>query len=207
MSKKQDSFYFENFKSCTEHACRAAHLLDETMRRFDPDSMEQCIEEMHRIEHGADEKKHEILNVLAKAFITPIDREDILLLSQSIDDMVDKIEDVLLRIYCNNVQSIRPEALAVMDVIVRCCEEVQRLIEEFPNFRRSKALREHIIHVNTMDEDADQLFITNLHQLHTTCTDPIEIISWREIYIYLEHCADACEQVAGVVESVVIKNT
>ena len=130
MSKKQDSFYFENFKSCTEHACRAAHLLDETMRRFDPDSMEQCIEEMHRIEHGADEKKHEILNVLAKAFITPIDREDILLLSQSIDDMVDKIEDVLLRIYCNNVQSIRPEALAVMDVIVRCCEEVQRLIEE-----------------------------------------------------------------------------
>ena len=60
MSKKQDSFYFENFKSCTEHACRAAHLLDETMRRFDPDSMEQCIEEMHRIEHGADEKKHEI---------------------------------------------------------------------------------------------------------------------------------------------------
>ena len=94
-----------------------------------------------------------------------------------------------------------------MDVIVRCCEEVQRLIEEFPNFRRSKALREHIIHVNTMEEEADQLFITNLHQLHTTCTDPIEIISWREIYIYLEHCADACEQVAGVVESVVIKNT
>ena len=207
MSKKQDAFYFENFISCTEHACKAAHLLEQTMRKFDASSLEQRIEEMHQIEHGADEKKHEILNVLAKAFITPIDREDILLLSQCIDDLVDKLEDVLLRIYCNNVHSIRPDSLEVMEVIVRCCEEVQRLIGEFPNFRRSKTLREYIIHINSMEEEADQLFINNLHRLHTTSSDPIEIISWREIYIYLEHCADACEQVAGVIESVVIKNT
>lgn len=207
MSKKQDDFYFENFKACTGHACRAAHLLDEIMHQFDASSLEQQIARMHEIEHGADEKKHEVLNVLARAFITPIDREDILLLSQCIDDMVDKIEDVLLRIYCNNVSSIRPEALGVMEVIVRCCEEVQRMICEFPNFRRSKTLREHIIHINSMEEEADQLFISNLRKLHTTCTDPVEIISWREIYIYLEHCADACEHVAGAVESVVIKNS
>ncbi len=207
MSKKQDTFYFENFIACTEKACQAAQLLEETMRYFDASIMEQRIDEMHKLEHGADEKKHEILSVLAKAFITPIDREDILLLSQSIDDMVDKLEDVLLRIYCNNVQDIRPDALTLMEVIIRCCKEVQKLIGEFPNFRRSKTLREYIIHINSMEEEADRLFIDNLRRLHTTCTDPVEIISWREIYNYLEHCADACEQVAGVIESVVIKNT
>ena len=60
------------------------------------------------LSNAADEKKHELHNVLAKAFITPIEREDMVLLSQSIDELTDEIEDVLLRIYCNNVKSIRP---------------------------------------------------------------------------------------------------
>ena len=70
-----------------------------------------------------------------------------------------------------------------------------------------KKLREHIIHINTMEEQADKLFIAAMRKLHTTCTDPIVIITWREIYIYLEKCADACEHVADAVESIVMKNT
>ncbi len=66
---------------------------------------------MHKVEHVADEKKHDLLNVLTKAFITPLEREDITLLSQNIDEVIDKIEDVLLRIYCNNIRIIRPDAL------------------------------------------------------------------------------------------------
>ena len=105
MAKKQDAFYFEKFIVCTDYACRAAHLLDKAMREFDPKKLEARLDEMHRIEHGADEEKHELINVLVKAFITPIEREDIILLSQNIDEMTDKMEDVLLRIYCNNIPS------------------------------------------------------------------------------------------------------
>ena len=78
------------------------------MQDFHPDEIRQKIDEIHKIEHSADEKKHALQGVLVKAFITPIEREDILTLSRNIDDMVDKIEDVLQRIYCNNIQAIRP---------------------------------------------------------------------------------------------------
>ena len=160
-----------------------------------------------RVEHAADEKKHVVLNTMVKAFITPIEREDIILLSQNIDEMTDKIEDVLIRIYHNNIRSIRPDALQLAKVVIRCCEAVKEMMGEFADFKRSKTLHDRVVNINTMEEEADQLYISSMHTLHTTCTDPIEIISWREIYMYLEKCADACEHVADVVESVVMKNS
>ena len=207
MAKVQDSYYFDTFSACAEDACRAAHLLEAMMQNFQPANIRQELDEIHKIEHSADEKKHELQSVLVKAFITPIEREDIILLSQSIDEITDKIEDVMLRLYCNNVQTIRPDAIEMGAVLIHCCEEVRKLIDEFADFRRSKKLREYIIHINTMEEQADKLVIDSMRRLHTSTSDPIEIISWREIYIYMEKCADACEHVADAVESVIMKNT
>ena len=95
MGSKQNSFYFDNFIACADYSRKAAQLLDKGMRQFDPAQIGDMIEEMHEVEHAGDEKKHELLNVLAKAFITPIEREDIILLGQNIDEVTDKIEDVL----------------------------------------------------------------------------------------------------------------
>ena len=81
------------------------------------------------------------------------------------------------------------------------------MAKEFADFKHSKTLHQHIVNINTMEEEADALFISSLRTLHTTCTDPLEVIVWREIYIYLEKCADACEHVADTVESVVMKNS
>ena len=169
--------------------------------------MDRKLDEIHRIEHSADDKKHQLTDRLAKAFITPIEREDIAQLSHNIDEMTDKIEEVFIRIYMNNVQTIRPEAVAMLDLIIRCCEEVCSLLEEFPNFRRSKKLKEYIIRINTLEEEADQLFISNMRKLHTEEENLFSVIAWREIYTYLEKCADACEHVADGVESVVMNNS
>ena len=145
MAKRQDSSYFDSFYTCIAYSCQAAHLLDEVMRTFSPGDIRERLAEMHAIEHGADVKKHELLNVLAKAFITPIEREDILLLSQNIDEVTDQIEDVLLRLYCNNVQVIRPDALKLSDVMIRCCEEAKNMAREFADFKHSKSLHTHIV--------------------------------------------------------------
>ena len=145
--------------------------------------------------------------MLAKSLITPIEREDIILLRQNIDDITDKIEDVLLRLYCNNIQANRPDALKLVNVVIRCCDEVKTLLVEFADFKRSKTLHEHIVQINTLEEEADELFISSMRTLHTSCTDPIAITVWREIYIYLEKCVDACERAADTVESVVMKNS
>ena len=74
MAKKQDAYYFETFTACLDDACKAAQLLDRSMREFDPAQIKETLDEMHNIEHAADDKKHELLNVLAKAFITTIER-------------------------------------------------------------------------------------------------------------------------------------
>ena len=141
MAKVQDSYYFDTFLSCTEDACKAAHVLEAVMQDFHPDEIRQKIDEIHKIEHSADEKKHALQGVLVKAFITPIEREDILTLSRNIDDMVDKIEDVLQRIYCNNIQAIRPDALEMARKVIQCCEEVKVLIEELAAVCTSRSSR------------------------------------------------------------------
>ena len=183
-TSKKDSFYFDNFVACADYSCQAAKLLEKGMKDFNPDKINEMIDEMHEAEHGGDDKTHELLNVLAKAFITPIEREDIMELSQNIDEVTDKIEDVLLRLYCNNIRSIRPDALELVAIVIKCCDEIKSMLTELPNFKRSKKLREHIININTLEEEADRLFISSMRNLHTESTDPVEIITWREIYIY-----------------------
>ncbi len=207
MAKKQDAFYFNTFISAVDCACQAASILDETLRNYNPAELEKQLRVIHEVEHAADCKKHELMQALAKAFITPIEREDIILLSQNIDDLVDKIEDVLIRLYCNNIQTIRQDALQTSALIVKGCNAVKTVMEEFADFRHSKTLRQHIIDVNTLEEEADKLFISSIRQLHVSSKDPLEVFCWHELYRYLEHCMDACEHVADVAESVVMKNS
>ena len=130
MSKKQDAFYYDNFAACAELARKATHFLKEKLTAFDPAKMEENMEEIHRIEHEADEKKHQLTDRLAKAFITPIEREDIISLSYNIDELTDKAEEVFIRIYMNNVQTIRPDALRMLDIVIACTEEVCAVIQD-----------------------------------------------------------------------------
>ena len=207
MSKKQDDFYFQNFIECAGYSCQAAHLLKEILSDFKPEDTRMRLDALHKIEHEADMKKHELSDRLTKAFITPIEREDIAALSEQIDDLTDKIEEVFIRIYINNVKAIRPEALKMLELVIQCCEEVCGLMREFANFRRSKELKDRIIQINSLEEEADRLYIASMHSLHSEEKDVLAVIAWREIYSYLEKCADACEHAADVVESVVMKNS
>ena len=207
MAKKQDTFYFDTFAACAAHAVEASQILRRCITDYDPDNLSSMLDEIHKVEHDADMKKHDLINVLVKAFITPIEREDIMLMSQCLDEVVDKLEDVVLRLYCDNVRSIRPDMAESVDVVERCCKEMLLMTEDFADFRHSKTLKERIININTMEEEADKLFIASMRRLHTSETDPLEIIIWRDIYRYLEQCADACEHVADACEKVLMNNT
>ena len=221
MSKKQDDYYFDNFMKCAEYSCKAAYLLKEILTEFQPEEIlkniaQSCIrtviasynvDEIHEIERQADTQRHEITDKLAKAFITPIEREDIIALSHHIDDVTDKIEEVLIRVYINNVQEMCQEVFLMLDVVIECCEELQTLLKEFKNFKHSKELKPSIIRMNTLEEKEDELFISSMRKLHVEEQDVRNIIAWREIYTYLEKCADACEHVADIVGSVAMKNS
>ena len=207
MSKKQDAYYFNLFIACAEDSCKAAHLLKDTLMNFRPEELKEQMDRIHEIEHAADDKKHQMMDRVSKAFIVPIEREDIVALSQNIDEVTDKIEDVMIRLYTNNVQKIRPDAVELLDVVIRCCEEMKEMLTDFADFRHSRTLKDRIIRINAMEEEADRLYMSAMRKIHTGSKDPLIVISWREIYAYLESCADACEHVADAVESVVMKNS
>ena len=81
------------------------------------------------------------------------------------------------------------------------------MMEEFADFKKSKEIYQRIVDINALEEEGDRLFIQSMRRLHTDVADPIEIIAWREIFVYLEKCCDACEHVADAVESVMMKNS
>ena len=207
MSKKQDAMYFDNFIDCAGYASQAAQLLKEIFRNFDPAQMPAWMEQIHTIEHSADQKRHAMTDQLAHAFITPIEREDISALSARIDTLTDKLEEVCIRVYMHNVQTIHPGALNMLEVVIRACDQVCRLLEEFADFKHSKKLKEDIIRINSLEEECDRLYIANMRDLHVSKVDIAEVIAWGEIYTYLEKCADACEAIADSVEYVVMKNS
>lgn len=207
MARKNDAFYFDSFDKSAEYACQAAALLSEIVHQYNPDTLEERMSEMHTIEQAADEVRHALMDELVTAFITPIDREDIALLSDYLDSVVDEIEGVLHRLYYDNVREIRPDALNTLGKIVEETGQMKDLVAEMRRFKRSKTLRERVFAINHMEQEADTMFVNALRNLHTTCTDPMQVFAWHEVYTQLEECADACERVADVIDNVVMKNS
>ena len=204
---KGDKFYFENFAASTALSKEAATYLVKCLENYDPNNIESMLKQMHEIEHRADMKKHEMNEVLAKAFVTPVDREDLDMLSHQLDDVTDKIEEVLQMFFINDIQTMQPAAIEFAKNIVRSCELLTALMDEFENFKRSKRIQGLIIELNDVEEVCDQLYLTSMRALSKNSTDALVTIAWRDIYECLEACADACEHVSECVGTVIMKNT
>ena len=204
---KGDKFYFENFAESTALAKKAATYLVECLENYNPANINKMLEDMHSIEHNADIKKHEMAAALAKAFVTPVDREDLDMLSHKIDDVTDMVEEVLQKFYIFNIQTVEPSAIDFAKMIVKSCEYLCEIMNAFENFKRSKNIHDLIVSVNDVEEECDKLYLSSMRELTRKTTDVLAIISWREIYECFEACSDACENASECVASVIMKNT
>ena len=204
---KGDKFYFENFAASTAVSREAAVYLVECLENYKPDDIEQMMDKMHEIEHRADVKKHEMNEALAKAFVTPVDREDLDMLSHKLDDVTDKIEEVIQMFYINNIVTIQPAAVEFAKKIVRSCELLCQLMEEFENFKRSKKIHALIVELNDVEEECDKLYLRSMREVSKNTADVLTVIAWRDVYDCLEACSDACEHVSECVGTVIMKNT
>lgn len=204
---KGDKFYFENFKDITAISKKAALYLVECLKNYNPENIETMLKEMHEYEHGADLKKHEMSEALAKAFVTPVDREDLDMLSHNLDHVADNIEEILQKFYIYNIPTIYPAAIAFAENIVKACELLCELMSEFENFKKSKKIKPLIIELNDVEEECDNLYLKSMRELSVESTDVLSTVSWRKIYECLESCADACEHVSECVGTVIMKNT
>ena len=204
---KGDKFYFENFKECARLSKEAAKYLVECLENYNLDNIEEMIEKMHVFEHSADIKKHEMNETLAKAFVTPVDREDLDMLSQQLDDVADMIEEILQKFYIYNIKEIEPAAIEFARHLIKSCEMLEEIMGEFENFKRSKTMHGLIVACNDVEEDCDKLYLKTMHDLTKNATDALLATSWYKIYDGFEMCIDACEHVSECVGSIIMKNT
>jgi len=204
---KSDRLYFENLVAAAECACKAADYLVACMTEFDTKEIKNMLKSMHEIEHMGDTKKHEMEAALAKAFVTPIDREDLALISQNIDEVTDSIEEVLQGFYMYRIKTITPEAIAFAQKISSCCRMMKDMLGEFSNFKKPEKLHKLVVELNHMEEECDVLYIESTMLLEERCENTLEVISWREIYNRMENCADGCEHIGDSVDMVVMKNS
>ncbi|MBP7213429.1 MAG: DUF47 family protein [Anaerolineaceae bacterium] len=204
---KKDNNYFHMFIEISNDAIEAAYLLEKTVKNYDPELIEEQNTLMHSIEHAGDVKKHEMRRHLISEFITPIEREDIDSLSHTLDNVLDTIEEVYQMFYMYNVQKMRPEAVAFVDLIVRSTEGMKACFDEFEDFRKSNTISERIVEVNEIEELADDLYFTTMRKLFTDGSDSVEVLVWLRIFDRLERVCDACEGVAETIGSVIMKNS
>ena len=205
--KKAGYSYFAFFCEMIECACEASTALNAMFSNFESANLRQEADVIHEIEHAADLKKHDMMSQLLREFLPPIDREDIVNISHVLDEIVDLIEEVVLSLYMNDIRKCRPDVQPMVALIAKQCEELRKLMAEFENYKKSDKLLESIIVINTLEEEGDRLYLEAMRNLKLTCSDPFEMIAWRDIYSSLEDCSDACEKVADAVEEVVMKNT
>ena len=204
---KGDAFYFENFSQTARILKSAAQYLTECLKNYDSEKIEEMLQKMHELEHSADKKRHEMSAALIKAFVTPVDREDLDLISQQLDEVADKIEEVMQKFFVYDIKTIRPDAIAFSEKLVSSCDLILKVTDEFHSFKKSKKIRELIIEINSAEEECDRLFLESMRKLTKESTDVLEIISWRKIYECLEACADSCEHVSDCIGLVIMKNS
>ena len=204
---KKDSFYFDNFVTAADYCCKAARYLQECLNHYDPAKLEQMLATMHEFENDADKCKHAMSEALAKAFVTPMDREDMALISADIDEVADCIEEVLQRFYMNRIETVTEDAKRFAAKIVECCDLMKEMLQEVPTFKKGKKLKAMVIELSHKEEECDRLYLQATYNARDISTDVLTVISWRELYDKLEKCADACEHVGDCVETIVMKNT
>lgn len=204
--KKKEEFYFKNLCACGEYSYEAATYLLETMESFDKKEIKKRLDRLHELENKADEKKHKMMSAVSQAFITPIEREDLIALSNYLDDITDAVEEVLLHIYMCNVDKIREDAIPMVKLLVKCIDALQDVLKELKRFKHSDKLEAAIIKVNDLEEKGDDLFVKSMHRLHKE-DDIRTILAWRSIYECLENCMDTCEHAADTVNMVIMKNS
>lgn len=207
MAKKENNYYFDTFSKCISYASEAAELLQSCVDNYDASNLKVQADKMHRIEHTADGVKHEMMERLMKEFLPPIEREDIVSLSHAIDDVVDTVEDVLQAMYMYNITSFRSEVKEFTSIISRSCKAMTEMGNELHNFRKSALLKEKIIEINALEEEADRLYTEAIHRLYTEEKDSVYILSWTTMYNCLEKCCDSCEDVADMAEQIIMKNS
>lgn len=196
--------FFEFFN---QHAALAVGAAKELRSLFgDLTTLETHGRAIHVAEKQADKITHDTVHLLHKTFITPFDRDQIHNLINAMDDILDLMEDVAECLFLYDVQRIGPEALDLARICVNSTERVQQAVEMLSSMNNADAILSICGEIDRLESEADQVFRTALAKLFRHEPDAKEIIKQKEVYLLLEEVTDRCEDVANLIEGIVLES-
>jgi hypothetical protein len=198
----------EFFGLFSKHAAlcsEGAALLRDLLR--DPRNAEAGYQRIHAVEHEADRVCQETMEMLHSSFITPIDRSDIHLLSSRIDDIMDHIEATAQRIWLYEIEQPTPEMLEMSENVVRATVAMKAAVDGLGGGVAPGKMRELCVNVKMIEKENDRVLRRATARLFKEELDARALIKWKEIYEDVEGAVDRCEDVANVIEGVVLENS
>ena len=201
--------YFKAFEQQAKIALAEADLLIEAIENFTTaDAVQAYMPKAHELENEADEINHANHMAIAVDFVTPIDRDDLIGISQALDQVVDDIEDIIQEFYIMNVHFMHKDALELAQCVRNACQALCEATSEFSNYKRSTRFRPALVDVNTYEEEADKLYAKLIRNLHTQDEDnPMRVLVWSRIFTKMERCTDTLEHAADKMDAVLLKNS
>jgi predicted phosphate transport protein (TIGR00153 family) len=199
---REEKFYHLFLKQ-VEIISEASRLLLEGVRGGNA-RMAGAATEINVLEHRGDEVIHELFTRLNQTFITPIDPEDIHNLSSALDNVLDGVEDTAHRLVSYRIDPVPPHMIKLSEIVASCAKALKAAFEALEN---SGPIMEHCIEINRLENEADLIGRASVVDLFDKEKDPITLIKLKEVYEFFEGTIDSCEDVADVLQNVVVKNS
>jgi predicted phosphate transport protein (TIGR00153 family) len=193
--------FYDDFVAMAEQIRHGATLLTEMLAPERP--IWDKADEIKEVEHQCDNLTHQIIQRLHRTFVTPLDREDIFGLARSLDDVMDAIDATAALVRLYQIERVRPDARGLAGIIKAC---VDQLVMALKALEKKVGVSEPAVEINRLENEADRAHHAAVRRLFEEERDPVAIIKWKEILDFLEDATDCCEDVANVLEGVVVKH-
>jgi len=197
-----DQEFFVLFEKAAQNIKEGAELLKDLLDNFN--DVKVRARQIEEVEHRGDAITHDIIKKLNTTFITPIEREDILALASSLDDIIDLIHSAATRITLFKITESTPQAKELGFLILKSVREIRRGVSHLG--KKMDGVHEHCVEVHSLENEADRVCRDAIAYLFEHEKDPITILKWKEVYETLETATDRCEDAANVLEGVALKN-
>jgi predicted phosphate transport protein (TIGR00153 family) len=203
----KDRKFYPLFEQASANMVAISNVLYELMTAPTVEKRAPLVRQIEKLEHVGDEITHTIFSEVSTTFITPFDREDIQRLASAMDDVIDYIHGSAKRIDLYKVHPIHPSMIKLAELIQQSAIELDVAISSLRSMKNLSKVREALVRVNSLENHADDIFDNAVARLFEDEKDAIQIIKVKEVLSALETATDKCEDVANVLESVIVKHT
>ncbi len=205
MFGERDSRFFHLFETAAANVASAAQVL--LNLTCDPSQKTARTTELEDLEHCGDELTHDIIAELHRAFITPIDREDIFLIAKETDNIIDSMEAAAHRFVMFNISETTPAAQRLAQLISESSNVLVSIMHDLRKIKHIVVDNKLVVEINRLENEGDNVYREAVKELYSGNYEPLVVIKWREIYDHLEDTLDALEDVANIVEGIAMKHT